>query len=104
MVLDPEPPTAATRNPSLDVPPPGGLSVPSFHYPQRQKRKTQTQQQQPLGVVPDFNRVGGGGGQHFKSGSFCFGPRAGGVPVGMRGRWEEEGEEGGKENAGFAVY
>lgn len=87
---DAEPPT---RNASLDVPP-GGLSVPSFHYPQRQKVF-------PLTAVPDPNRgipavpavphlLAGRG--HGKSGSFCFG-----TPAGMAGVVDLE-----KEN--FGVY
>ncbi|KAB5585933.1 hypothetical protein GE09DRAFT_1072595 [Coniochaeta sp. 2T2.1] len=98
--------------PSIDAQP-GGLSVPSFHYPQRQKVF-------PLAVVPDANRVvaspprgtGQGKGGHNKSGSFCFGTPVGqamgggmgrdsalggmGMGVGMNG---VEGDEG-KENKG----
>jgi hypothetical protein len=94
MVLDSdaEPPT---RNPSLDVFQPGGLSVPSFHYPQRQKVL-------PLAVAPDANRgipavpvvpreFAG------KGGSFCFG--IGDAGVGSV-RDSGLGEDGEKENFG----
>ena len=110
MVLDSDPsePPAAARNPSMDAPPPGGLSVPSFHYPQRQKK-------QPLAAVPDPNRGGGvpggvpevvpggqwggGAGRHVKSGSFCFGPQT----AALRDVMGDRGEGDGKENGGFVV-
>jgi hypothetical protein len=91
MVLDPPPASPPqTRNPSLDVQP-GGLSVPSFHYPQRQKIL-------PLAVVPDPNRgipgvpavpaqFAGNARGRVKSGSFCFGtPGENGFGDQMSGR------------------
>lgn len=96
MVLDysdAEPPS--TRNPSLDVPTAGGLSVPSFHYPQRQK----------LAVVPDPNRgipevpgipvrFAGMDGKkgHGKSGSFCFGTGGAGAAMGSGTEGERQKE------------
>ncbi|KAB5582633.1 hypothetical protein GE09DRAFT_1075767 [Coniochaeta sp. 2T2.1] len=65
--------------PSTDVQP-GGLSVPSFHYPQRQKVF-------PLAVVPDANRVVASPPRttttkgHVKSGSYCFGTPVAGHPT-----------------------
>lgn len=108
--LDPNPSPSPsspskTRNHSLDVQP-GGLTVPSFHYPQRQKKVVA-----PLAASP--NRGGGGGpvvGQqqqqhhHVKNGSFCFGTPAGvlrdsGLVGGERGGGVRDVD---KEN--YAVY
>lgn len=109
--LDPNPSPSPsspskTRNPSLDVQP-GGLTVPSFHYPQRQKKVVA-----PLAASP--NRGGGGGpvvGQqqqqhhhHVKNGSFCFGTPAAGVlrDLGLVGEGGGGVRDVDKEN--YAVY
>ncbi|OIW27539.1 hypothetical protein CONLIGDRAFT_645795 [Coniochaeta ligniaria NRRL 30616] len=109
MALDP-PPSPPTRNPSLDVQP-GGLSVPSFHYPQRQKIL-------PLAAAPDPNRGVPGvpaampaqfGGRrvvgHVKSGSFCFGTPAGfGAGDGLGGRDLALGGMRDVEKENYGVY
>ncbi|KAH8907147.1 hypothetical protein BR93DRAFT_968691 [Coniochaeta sp. PMI_546] len=93
MVLDPPPPSSPPqpRPASLDVQP-SGLTVPSFHYPQRQKKKNIL----ALAAVPDANPVPEPG--HVKSGSFCFGPPAGGVVGGRDSGLGGLGDEGEKEN------
>ena len=93
--------------PSMDSVQPGGLSVPSFHYPQRQKVF-------PLAAVPDANRVASPPRTtkgHLKSGSFCFGtPQQVGVGERNDGRDSALGmgmvgvEGEGKENGNREVY
>lgn len=110
MVLDPTTPEPPARNTSLDVQP-GGLSVPSFHYPQRRK-KAVVVAGGPLAEVPDPNfgvvpevvvpTRFGGGGRHVKSGSFCFGTPAAASACGMMMAQGGGGE--GKENGEFAVF
>jgi hypothetical protein len=122
--VDADPESPIRRDPSMDVQP-GGLSVPSFHYPQRQKRPAAAAGAAPLAVVPEPNRGvpdyssekgasypaarSPAPSRHFKSGSFCFGGLPPPPPLPADASRHGTGmalgdDEEMKENGEFAVY